>query len=222
MNSTEWKKTTDELIIIQKHWKEIGPIPRKYSDVLWKRFRTACDTFFKRRGAQSSQEDTSQVENLTRKQKLIDQVKSLEVSGDQNENINILKKIQKEFTEIGHVPLGKKEEIQKDFREAIHEVFDQLDLDDSSKELLKYRQKIENLTQSPNSRSRIATEREKVVNKLKQMESDIVLWENNIGFFSKSKKSESLIKEVHHKILQTRERIEMLKEKVDLLDKHDY
>jgi len=221
MNSNEWKKTADELVIIQKKWKEIGPIPRKYSDALWIRFRTACDSFFKRKSEFFSSQDTEQVENLKRKQELVEKVKAFSLTDDPSGDLTILKEIQKDFMSVGHVPIEKKDEVQREFREAIHKLFNQLEVDDSQKEILRYKQKVDNLVQSPKNRNRISSEREKLVNKLKQMESDIVLWENNIGFFAKSQKSESLIREVENKIQQAKERIQLLKDKIDMLDRFE-
>jgi len=218
MNSTEWRKTTEELIVIQKRWKEIGPVPRKCSDNLWKRFRLACDSFFERRGQYLEGQDSDQVLNLKKKKELIDSVKSFTMTGDQSKDLKELMALQKKFTSIGHVPLGKKEEMNRAFREAINQLYDQLDVDETQKEILKFRQKIDNLTGSPKGKARLAAEREKLINKLKQLESDIVLWENNIGFFSKSEKSESLIHEVEHKIESAKNRIKILKQKIDLIE----
>jgi hypothetical protein len=187
MNNKEWKKTTDELINNQKRWKEIGPVPRKYSDALWARFRNACDTFFQNRSEHFSSQDGEQIENLKLKTALVEKVRNFTLTDNQAEDLKELKKVQKEFTDVGHVPLDKKDSIQREFREALHEVFDKLDLDDSKKEVLRFRQKVDNLAQSPKGKNRISTEREKMVNKLKQMESDITLWENNIGFFASPK-----------------------------------
>jgi hypothetical protein len=221
MNSTEWKKTADELVIIQKKWKEIGPIPRKYSDALWNRFRTACDTFFKRKTEFFNSQDSEQIENLKKKLELVERVKAFSLTDDPAGDLSVLKDIQKEFMSIGHVPIEKKDEVQREFREAIHKLFNQLEVDDSQKEILRYKQKVDNLVQSPKNKNRISSEREKLVNKLKQMESDIVLWENNIGFFAKSQKSESLIREVENKIQQAKERIQLLKDKIDMLDRFE-
>jgi peptidoglycan hydrolase CwlO-like protein len=218
-NSTEWRKTTDELVTIQKKWKEIGPVPRKYSDPLWHRFRAACDAFFKKKSEFFSSQDSEQIENLKLKLELVEKVKSFSLSDNHYEDLMALKTIQKDFTSIGHIPIEKKDEVQKEFREAIHKLFDQLEVDEPRKEILRYKQKVDTFVQSPKNRNRISSEREKLVNKLKQMESDVVLWENNIGFFAKSQKSESLIREVESKIAQERERIQLLKEKIDLLDR---
>ena len=221
MSSTEWRKTTEDLINIQRKWKEIGPVPRRYSDALWKRFRSACDTFFQRRSEHVDNQDNQQVDNLKAKEALVERVKSFEFSQDQNHDLSILKQIQKEFTEIGHVPVNRKDEVNRMFREAIHQLFDQLEIDDSKKEILRFREKIDNLAQSPKGNSRMQAEREKLAVKLKQLETDIVLWENNVGFFSKSEKSESLIREVQSRIEQSHERIKILKQKIDLIDRSD-
>ncbi|TSA34382.1 MAG: DUF349 domain-containing protein [Porphyromonadaceae bacterium] len=220
-NSTEWRKTSDELVTIQKKWKEIGPVPRKYSDPLWHRFRTACDAFFKKKTEFFSSQDSEQIENLKLKLELVEKVKSFTLSDNHYEDLMTLKTIQKDFTSIGHIPIEKKDEVQREFREGIHKLFDQLDIDEPKKEILRYKQKVDTFVQSPKNRNRISSEREKLVNKLKQMESDVVLWENNIGFFAKSQKSESLIREVENKIAQERERIQLLKEKIDLLDRFE-
>jgi hypothetical protein len=221
MNSSEWRKTADELVIIQKKWKEIGPVPRKYSDVLWNRFRTACDTFFKRKSEFFNSQDSEQIENLNRKKELIEKVRNIVLTDDNAEDLMALKQIQKDFTNIGHVPIDKKDEVQREFREALHNLFNKLEIDDSKKEVFRYKQKVDNLAQSPKGKNRLSTEREKLVNKLKQLEGDIVLWENNIGFFAKSQKSESLIREVENKIQQAKERIQVLKDKIDMLDRFE-
>lgn len=220
-NSTEWRKTSEELVTIQKKWKEIGPVPRKYSDALWHRFRTACDNFFKKKSEYFSSQDTEQTENLRLKLELIEKVKAFTLSDDHHEDLATLKSIQKEFTTIGHIPIEKKDEVQKEFRDALRKHFDKLEVDEPKNEILRYKQKVDTFVQSPKNRNRISSEREKLVNKLKQMESDVVLWENNIGFFAKSQKSESLIREVENKIAQERERIQLLKEKIDLLDRFE-
>ena len=149
-------------------------------------------------------------------------MKTYKLGDDHNKDLNKLQQFQKDFLAIGHVPFNQKEGLVKEFRDAINSLFDQLDIDESKRELLKFRQKIDNLAQSPNYKNRLETEREKLVTKLKQLENDVVLWENNIGFFAKSKKSESLKKEVDKKIEMAKERIENLQERLRIIDNYDY
>lgn len=219
--STDWKQTTEDLINIQKQWKKIGPVPRKYTDAIWLRFRTACDTFFNNKKNHFKGQDSDQEENLKKKLDLIEQLKKFQLSGNQKADMDQLQNFQKEFMAVGHVPMNQKDKIHKDFRELIGQFFDKMNLDNSKRDGLKFRQKVENLAQSPNNRSRIYAEREKLIAKLKQLESDVILWENNIGFFSKSKNSEIMIKEVRKKIDLGKKQIDELKAKINMLDSYE-
>lgn len=220
-SNTDWKETTDELIKIQKKWKEIGPIPKKVSDSLWLRFRTACDTFFENKKKHFQGQNTEYDENLKIKKELIEQVKTFALTGEAGKDLNKLKDFQKKFTDVGHVPGSEKDAIQQEFRDAINAHFDKLNIDKVDREALKFRQKVDNLAQSPQNKSRLRNEREKLVTRLKQLESDIVLWENNIGFFAKSKNSESMIANVRKQIDQGKEQIKILKDKIKIIDHTD-
>jgi hypothetical protein len=219
--STEWKKTTEELILLQQRWKEIGPVPHKQSDRVWKRFRTACDTFFERKSKHFSEIDNSFGSNLLKKLELIKQIENFTLGDNASESLDKLKDFQRQWSEIGFVPLKDKEEIHEKYREAINKKFDELHIDDSHRNMLKFKNKLESYLEKPNGIQRIRQEREKYITRLKQMESDIVLWENNIGFFARSKNAESMIREVEQKIENTRESIELLNHKISLIDDLD-
>ena len=219
--STDWRKATQDLISIQKQWKEIGPVPRKHSDVLWKRFRAACDYFFEKKSEHFSEIDTEQVDNLQKKQELIKEVENFKSTGDVNENLKLLKDFQRRWTEIGHVPIKKKDDVQKKFRDSINKLFDELKLDDSKRNLLKFRTKMVSFSESSRGQNKMRLERDKYMTKLKQLENDLVLLDNNIGFFAKSKNAESLIEDVQRKIEQTKEKIEFLKNKIRVIDEMD-
>ena len=221
-DSDDWRKTTQDLINIQKQWKEIGPVPRKSSEALWKRFRAACDYFFNRKSEHFSSIDSEQDENLREKEQLIKEVESFESTGDVDENLRILKEFQRRWTEIGHVPIKKKDEIQKQFRDAINKLFDDLNLDESKRNLLKFRTKMVSFSESSRGQNKMRLERDKYMNKLKQLENDLVLLDNNIGFFAKSKNAEALIKDVKRQIEQTKEKIELLKDKIRVIDEMDH
>ena len=216
-----WKKTTDELIALQKRWKEIGPVPTKQSDKIWKRFRAACDHFFNNKSKYFSQIDTRYEENLEMKNKLIEEIENFELTSDVEKNLNSLKDMQRQWSEIGFVPLKHKNEIQDRYRKAINSKFDLLKLDENKKALLKFRSRIENIINKPNSQQRLRIERDKLFNKLKQMENDISLWENNIGFFADSENAESMINDVNRKIESARNKIEQLKGKIKMLDEYE-
>jgi hypothetical protein len=220
-DSDDWRKTTQDLINIQKQWKEIGPVPRKHSDALWKRFRAACDYFFDKKSEHFSSIDSEQGDNLKDKEQLIKDVENFKSTGDVDENLKILKDFQRRWTEIGHVPIRKKDEIQKRFRDAVNKLFDDLNLDESKRNLLKFRTKIASFSESSRGQNKMRLERDKYMNKLKQLENDLVLLDNNIGFFAKSKNAETLIKDVKRQIEQTREKIELLKDKIRVIDEMD-
>jgi hypothetical protein len=220
-DSTDWRKTTQDLINIQKQWKEIGPVPRKNSESVWIRFRAACDYFFDKKSEHFSNIDAEQVENLNKKEKLIEEVKNFEPSKSVDENLEKMKDFQRRWTEIGHVPIKQKDVVQKEYREAINKLFDELNIDESERNLLKFKTKMASFSESSSGQDKMRVEREKYMNKLKQHENDLVLLDNNIGFFAKSKKTESLIKDVKRKIEETKSKIEFLKEKIRVIDEMD-
>ena len=220
-DSTDWRKTTQDLINIQKEWKETGPVPRKQSEVIWKRFRAACDHFFNKKSEHFSNIDSEQFENLKLKEQLIKDVQNFEPKDNADENLNALKDFQRRWMEIGHVPIKKKDIIQKNYREAINKLFDDLKLDESKRNLLKFRTKMASFSESSRGQNKMRFERDKYMNKMKQLENDLVLLDNNVGFFAKSKNAESLINDVKRKIEQTKENIELLKEKIRVIDEMD-
>jgi hypothetical protein len=217
-DSDEWKKTTEELITLQKRWKEIGPVPFKHSDRIWRRFRQACDKFFSRKETYFSEVDNSYEQNLKKKEELIKNIKNLDTSNKVEECLKKLKELQREWAKIGFVPYKNKDDIQDRYRNAINEKFDSLNVDENRKNILKFKTKLETLKNKPNGIQRIKQERDKFASKLKQLENDIVLWENNIGFFTKTKNAESMINGVESKIEDARKRIALLKEKIKLID----
>jgi hypothetical protein len=220
-DSTDWKKTTDELIKLQKRWKTIGPVPLKQSDKIWKRFRSACDTFFNNKSKFFSTIDTSYKDNLKLKNELIIAIEKFVPNEDITESLNQLKDFQRRWAEIGFVPIKQKDVIQEKYRATINKKFDALKLDDEGKSVLKFKSRIESMSTKPNADKRLAMERDKCYNKLKQLENDITLWENNIGFFSNSKNAEALIADVNSKIAEAKSRIETLQEKLNILDEFE-
>lgn len=219
--SNEWKKTTEELIALQQRWKEIGPVHHKQSEKVWKRFRTACDMFFERKAKHFSEVDNSFGTNLQKKTELIKQIEAFEITGNAEESLTKLKDFQRQWAEIGFVPIKEKDSIHEKYREAINKKFDALRIDDDHRNILKFRTKLEEYLDKPNGMQRIRQEREKYITRLKQLESEIVLWENNIGFFARSRNAESMIKDVESKIENSKKSIELLNQKISMIDDLD-
>ena len=220
-DSTDWKRTTDELIALQKKWKEIGPVPRKHYDPVWKRFRAACDHFFDKKAEHFSGIDARYEENLRKKLELIEKIENFKFGSDLDASLNTLKEYQREWVSIGFVPIKEKEKIQKQYRAALDRHFEGLKVDDNKKNLMKFRHKLEGVRQKPKALNKMKFEREKFLNRYKQLESDITLWENNIGFFAKSRSAEATIREFREKIEQGKKQMAMLEEKIRMIDEMD-
>ncbi len=219
--STDWKTTTDELITLQKKWKQIGPVPRKHADGIWKRFRGACDRFFSRKSDYFKQIDTTYEANLKLKVSLINEITEFKLSEDMKKNLDALQNFQRRWTEIGFVPIQRKEDIQHQYRNALDRHFDNLKVDDLKKNVLKFSSRIEGIMQKPRSGQKLRFEREKYMNKLQQLKSDISVWENNIGFFANNENSEEMRRDFEKKIESARQKIKLLEEKINLIDEFD-
>ncbi len=216
--SADWKETTRELIRLQKEWKEIGPVPRKHSDKIWKRFRAACDDFFVRKSEHFKNVSKSEEENLARKVELIQKVENFELGGNKAENLEVLKNLQREWMEIGHVPLKEKERLQAAFRLAINKHFDKLRITATEVSAMQYRSRIDSLKDHSEVGSRVfSRERTSLQQKISKLQEDIMVWENNIGFFAESKNASLVKKEFQKKIDQAKQELALLETKLRYL-----
>jgi len=220
--SSDWKTTSEVLVKLQKDWKEIGPAPRKHSDKCWKRFRKACDYFFERKTAFVTELDNSYEGNLTLKQEIIDELEMLGSESNSKAVIEKLKELQKRWNEIGFVPFNKKEEIANRYKDALNNQLNKLKLGEEAKNIFKYESKLDNLKNNTKAsrriRNEIRLERDRFITQIKQLESDIVVWENNINFFAKSAKADSMIKSVEENIRNAKRLIKTLEGKVRVID----
>ena len=195
--STDWKKTTDQFISLQKQWKEIGAVPRKKSELLWKRFRAACDEFFAERDKQAKPENDFYA-NLKAKQAIIQEVRAYELKGDGSDQ-DAMRQFQARWQEIGFVPFKEKDKVAQAYKEAIQAKF--------PKEPRRPRA----AAKAPKS------EKEVLIQKYNQLEQDVITYENNIGFFSMSKNSEPLIKQMQEKIAKSKEELKALAAQIKAL-----
>ena len=217
-DSTEWKVTTEEFIQLQNKWKEIGSVPSKHSESIWKRYRKACDYFFEQKANYYSSVDSEYDNNLKAKHALIEQIKDFRQSKNPKENFEQLKEFQRQWSDIGFVPYKYMKKIQNEYRSAINKQFESLQMDDSERNRIQYRNKIETMVTAPKSRVKIGPERDRLLRKYQQLQSDLVVWENNIGFFSKSKSSAAMISSVQQMIEQGKAEIKELEEKIRIID----
>lgn len=215
-DSEEWKKTTDELIALQAKWKQTGAVSRRYSDQIWKRFRAACDAFFERKSRHFAAVDDQYGENLRRKEALLEEMAAADILAG---GFEMIRDFQRRWGEIGFVPIKQKEAIQKRYKEVVDKMFDTLRGSERDRSMGRFREKVSSFKASGDRRLR--SERERLYNKVRQLEQEIGLLENNIGFFAKSKNAEALVADVRAKIERAREEMASTIEKVKLIDKQD-
>ena len=215
-DSEEWKKTTDELIALQAKWKQTGAVSRRYSDQIWKRFRAACDAFFERKSRHFAAVDDQYGENLRRKEALLEEMAAADILAG---GFEMIRDFQRRWGEIGFVPIKQKEAIQKRYKEVVDKMFDTLRGSERDRSMDRFKEKVSSLKASGDRRLR--TERDRLYNKVRQLEQDIALLENNIGFFSKSKNAEAMIAEVRAKIERAKQEMQATIEKVKLIDQEE-
>ena len=211
--SEDWKKTTDELIALQARWKEVGAVARRYSDQVWKRFRAACDKFFERKAAHFASVDDEYEQNLQKKQSLLEEMEAADIAQGGYE---LIREFQRRWGEIGFVPIKRKEQIQKRYKAAVDRLFEALRGSERDRQMGRFREKMGAM--KGGSERRMQSERERLYQRVKQLEGEIALLENNIGFFSKSKNAEALIADVRQKIARAREQLQETIEKVRIID----
>ena len=214
MNSEEWKKATDELIALQARWKEIGAVSRRHSDAIWRRFRAACDKFFERKGAHFASVDGEHEENLKKKLSLLEEMAAADVKTG---GYDVIRDFQRRWGEIGFVPIKQKDAVQKKYKAAVDALFNTLRGTERDRSMNRFREKVSSFKSAGGSRLR--SERERLYGKVRQLEQEIGLLENNIGFFAKSKNAEALIADVKAKIERAREDMAAAIEKVKLIDR---
>lgn len=211
--SEEWKAATDELLALQARWKEIGAVSRRHSDAIWKRFRAACDKFFERKSAYFASVENEYAENLRKKSELIEQMLVADIKEGGHD---MIKEFQRRWSEIGYVPIKHKDELQKRYKEAVDKLFGALRGSDREQSMSRFKEKVSSLRSAGDKRLR--TERDKLYNRVRQLEQEIALLENNIGFFSKSKGAEALIADVQEKIARAKRDMADAIAKVKMID----
>ena len=212
-NSEDWKHATDELIALQAKWKQVGAVSRRYSDQVWKRFRAACDKFFERKSQHFAGIDSEQASNLEKKQALIEEMLKADIKSG---GYDMIKSFQRRWSEIGYVPIKQKDALQKQYKEAVDAMFGALRGSERDRSMNRFKERLQNMKQG--SDKRLRSERERLYNKVRQMEQDIALLENNIGFFSKSKNADAMVADIKEKIAKAKEELKLTIEKVKLID----
>ena len=210
----DWAKATEELLALQAEWKKSGTVARKYADAVWKRFRAACDKFFERKSQHFSSVDNEYSANLAAKKSLLEEMAQAAVK-----SFDDIKEFQRRWSEIGFVTIRNKEELQKQYKAALDKLFATIRNADRAQQINKFKNKVSSMREAGDKRLR--TEREKLYNRVKQLEQEIQTLENNIGFFAKSKGVESMIAAVEEKIARAKQDMADAIERVKLIDSQE-
>ena len=211
-DSTDWKATADILTKLQKEWKEVGPVAKKYSEPIWKRFVTACDYFFEQKNKAEASSRNVEQENLEKKKAIIEKLNTINQEGTSDKSGNIVRELMKEWNGIGHVPFKEKDKIYKQYRTVVDALFDKMNLSASKKKLSNFKSNISKETN-------LYREREKLVRAYDNMKNEIKTYENNIGFLtSSSKKGNNLVSEMNRKIEKLKADLELITQKIAVID----
>lgn len=215
-DSTEWKKTGDKLIALQKEWKEIGIVPRKQGDQLWKDFLEACNKFFEARNKQNAGTRNEEHANLDKKRDIVKQLNELiENAGD-----NVQQKLQKlteQYNAVGHVPFKEKDKIYKEYHEALDKIYKTLHINNAKRHLDNFKNNLKNVAEKGSDA--LDNERGRLLRRYDQLRSEITTYENNLGFLNAaSKKGNSLVEEMNRKVQKLKDDLELVKQKIKAID----
>ncbi len=219
-DSTDWKTTTEAIVRLQNDWKKIGHAGQRNEQVLWKEFRVACDAFFNSKQKHFEESDKLNTANLTAKRELIEKIKGYVASADKNETLQVLRDFAAAFNAIGKVPFKEKDLIYNDYKAAIDVHYSKLKLEGAEKEKVLFQAKIDSLKSSPNAERAFDQERRDIQNKIALLKQEVQQYENNLGFFAKSKNANPLIQEIEIKINAAKRKIEDYQKKLKML-KHE-
>lgn len=214
--STDWKKTADKLVDLQKEWKTIGPVEKKHSDAVWQRFQTACDYFFDRRKKATSGARKAEQSNLRQKQEIINELKAISDETSRDEAIKTVKELMAKWQQIGHVPFKDKDKVYDAYRAAVNDLYNRFDMKESKAAMANFADTINEISGDEN---KLYRERERLVRVFEQKRNELKTYENNLGFFSvKSKSGNSLLKDMERKMQRIKDDIATLEEKIKMID----
>ena len=214
-DSTDWKKTTDALVALQKEWKAIGAVSKKHSESVWKRFISACDAFFEAKNKQVGNARKIEHDNLKAKKAVIAEINALLADENETEGGKKVRELMKKWQEIGHVPFKEKDKIYAEYKEAIDKAYDKYDMKEVKATLSNYESSISQMT----DKDKIYREREHLLRNYEQKRNELKTFENNMGFFNATSKSgNSMIKEMERRIQKIKDELALIEKKITLID----
>ncbi|MDR1090094.1 MAG: DUF349 domain-containing protein [Prevotella sp.] len=221
-DNADWKSTADKLISIQKEWKTIGPVPRKYSDAIWKEFVSACDYFFEQKKKNESSHKTEELDNLTAKKEIIEKINNIDQTLDPSELLATVRALADQWHNIGFVPFKEKDKIYKEFHQAVDAHYDRLKMDKTERRFESFKSNIkDNLSKLDNPKRSLLKERDHLLHQYNKVKADLQTYENNMNFLSISSKGASgLLKDVNNKIENLKSELDLLVKKIEAIDEN--
>ena len=216
-DSTDWKATADVLVKLQKEWKTIGPVAKKHSDAIWKRFIAACDYFFEQKNKAGASQRTEEQANLEKKRDIIARLEAIGEDTDADTAIDQVRNLMKEWNAVGFVPFKEKDKVYKQYHALVDKLFERYNLSQSSKKLSNFKSTLSNIQEG--GAQTLYREREKLARAYENMKSELQTYENNLGFLNAaSKKGNSLLTELNRKVEKLKADIDLVKEKIKAVD----
>ena len=215
-DSTEWKKTGDKLVALQKEWKATGIVPRKQGELLWKSFMEACNKFFDARNKANAGTRNTERTNLDKKREVISQLKALLENPVENAQ-QALQKLTEQYNAIGHVPFKDKDALYQEYHEVLDKIYKELNVSNAKRRLSNFKNNLKSVTEKGGDA--LDNERNRLLRRYDQLRSDITTYENNLGFLNAaSKKGNSLVEEMNRKVQKLKDELELIKQKIKAID----
>jgi len=216
-DSQEWSETTKEMKRIQNEWKKIGHVPRKHSDKIWKEFKAACNYFFDQLHASKNKHQKAELDNLKLKEALILQLEGLKTTKNQEKDLEVLKTISEKWNSIGYVPRNKKN-IEEKFNKTFEITLKGFGFNPKEAEQIKYENTLDAIKKSENQEYEVKKEKSFINRKIEEEKAAIRQLENNLEFFSNASDESPLVKDVHKKISDRKDKVSLLKDKLKSLN----
>ncbi|MCF2590980.1 DUF349 domain-containing protein [Prevotella hominis] len=215
-DSTDWKKTGDKIIALQKEWKTVGVVPRKQGELLWKDFLDACNKFFEARNKANAGTRNTEHSNLAKKREVVAKLKDLLENPVENVQ-QALQKLTEEYNSIGHVPFKEKDNIYKEYHAVLDKIYKDLHISNAKRRLDYFKSNLKNVAEKGSDA--LDNERGRLLRRYDQLRNDITTYENNLGFLNAaSKKGNSLVEEMNRKVQKLKDDLELVKKKIKAID----
>ncbi|WP_340199165.1 DUF349 domain-containing protein [Ascidiimonas sp. W6] len=211
-DSDDWTETTPVMKKIQNDWKKIGHVPRKFSDKIWKDFKTACNHYFDRLHSQKNEAYKEELEAFEKKTKFLEDLKNFKLSGEKEKDLEQIQTYIASWKAMGKVPYNKKN-IESKFNKILDALFGKINIEKNEAELIKYENKLEQLANSDSDYA-LNNERVFIRRKIEELKGEIRQLENNLQFFSNASEDNPMVKEVVKKINNHKKDLDLLKAKL--------